>query len=206
MTRRAQDEVDLTYITPRTIAMSFPATGYEGDSECRKVSFGFFFLFSFPSHACSLARSLPQSLTATTSTTLLRCCGMPACASLAPELTVCCRRNHGAQHYAVWNLTERGYDYSKLDSNVRETGWPDHHAPPLVLLFSILLSIEDWLEADARNVVVLHCLVRTPRRALPPLVHCCRHVSHPVATNRPARAEPGSSSRASSSMPRSVRR
>ncbi len=68
----------------------------------------------------------------------------------------------------MWNLTERGYDYSKLDSNVRETGWPDHHAPPLVLLFCILLSIEDWLEADARNVVVLHCLVRTPLLAAPP--------------------------------------
>ena len=29
MTKRAQSEVDLTYITPRVIAMSFPASGYE---------------------------------------------------------------------------------------------------------------------------------------------------------------------------------
>jgi hypothetical protein len=28
-------------------------------------------------------------------------------------------RNHGAQHYAVWNLTERGYDYAKVKSITR---------------------------------------------------------------------------------------
>jgi hypothetical protein len=63
MTRRAQDEVDLTYITPRTIAMSFPATGYEGDTECRKVPFGFFSFLSFP-HNLSDARLLARSLAA----------------------------------------------------------------------------------------------------------------------------------------------
>jgi hypothetical protein len=80
MTRRAQDEVDLTYITPRTIAMSFPATGYEGDRQEHKSSLSRW-LFSLTTaylrrtRARLLARC--QSLIATTSTTLLRCCGMP---------------------------------------------------------------------------------------------------------------------------------
>jgi hypothetical protein len=66
MTRRAQDEVDLTYITPRTIAMSFPATGYEGE---RTLIFGFFLIFDIA--------YLSQSLIATTLTTLLHCYGEP---------------------------------------------------------------------------------------------------------------------------------
>jgi hypothetical protein len=37
-------------------------------------------------------------------------------------------------------------------------GFPDHHAPPLALLCKIVRTLHAWLEADAMNVVVVHCL------------------------------------------------
>ncbi len=37
-------------------------------------------------------------------------------------------------------------------------GFPDHHAPPLALLCKIVRTMHAWLEADAKNVVVIHCL------------------------------------------------
>jgi hypothetical protein len=32
------------------------------------------------------------------------------------------------------------------------------------MLFRICFSIENWLAADARNVAVVHCMVRAPAR------------------------------------------
>lgn len=36
-------------------------------------------------------------------------------------------------------------------------GWPDHMAPPLERLCSIVYSMDSWMEADPANVVVVHC-------------------------------------------------
>ncbi|KAL6078780.1 Tensin-3, variant 2 [Balamuthia mandrillaris] len=38
------------------------------------------------------------------------------------------------------------------------TCFPDHHNPPLDLLFSVVLSLDNWLRADPANVAVVHCV------------------------------------------------
>lgn len=37
-------------------------------------------------------------------------------------------------HYKIINLSERQYDIKKFNGNVIVHGFPDHHAPPLLLL------------------------------------------------------------------------
>eukprot|EP01113_Clastostelium_recurvatum_P041977 TRINITY_DN6758_c0_g1_i4.p1 TRINITY_DN6758_c0_g1~~TRINITY_DN6758_c0_g1_i4.p1 ORF type:complete len:437 (+),score=111.09 TRINITY_DN6758_c0_g1_i4:102-1412(+) len=103
-------DLDLTYITPRVIAMGFPASGIEG---------------VYRNHIDDVALVL--------------------------------KKNHPGS-YMIWNLSNRDYDYSKLDDQVMVFGFPDHHAPPLNLMFKILLSMHSWLAADQSNVAVVHCM------------------------------------------------
>ncbi len=66
---------------------------------------------------------------------------------------------HHKGHYMIYNLSEREYCYDKFDNQVlEEFGFPDHHSPPLNLLFKICKSIDSWLHADSSNVAVVHCL------------------------------------------------
>lgn len=58
----------------------------------------------------------------------------------------------------VYNLSEVEYDASTLDDMVLTYKFPGSPSPPLGMLLKLLLSIESWLEADERNVAVLHCL------------------------------------------------
>jgi phosphatidylinositol-3,4,5-trisphosphate 3-phosphatase/dual-specificity protein phosphatase PTEN len=64
--------------------------------------------------------------------------------------------------YRVWNLTESAYDYAKFENRVVCLGFPDHHPPPLDLLFKIILSLHEWLMADGLNVAAIHCLGEWP--------------------------------------------
>ncbi|XP_073230712.1 tensin-3-like isoform X7 [Porites lutea] len=102
-------DLDLTYITDRIIAMSFPASGLE-----------------------------------TTYRNNLR------------EVAKLLQKNH-QDKYMVFNLSERRYDISKLNHQVLDFGWPDHLAPPLERLCSIIKSIDSWLKSDPAHVVVVHC-------------------------------------------------
>ncbi|PRP77636.1 phosphatase tensin type domain-containing protein [Planoprotostelium fungivorum] len=63
---------------------------------------------------------------------------------------------HG-QDWMVWNLTEREYQYEKLNNQILSFPFPDHHAPPLEFLFEIIHSLERWLVANENNVAVIHC-------------------------------------------------
>jgi len=63
---------------------------------------------------------------------------------------------HGT-NFMIWNLSGRSYDYSKFNHQVLEFYFPDHHSPPLDLLFKILLSMDNWLSAFPGNVAVIHC-------------------------------------------------
>lgn len=55
------------------------------------------------------------------------------------------------------NLSERRYDYGKFDNRVFDFGFPDHHSPPLELLFRIISSIHEFLSESESNVAVVHC-------------------------------------------------
>jgi tensin len=66
------------------------------------------------------------------------------------------RRHDG--RFLVWNLSEVEYDISVLDDQVLTFSFPGSPSPPLGLLLKLLVSMENWLKADARNVAVVHCL------------------------------------------------
>jgi protein-tyrosine phosphatase len=68
-------------------------------------------------------------------------------------------------HFMIWNVSEEPYDYSKFEDQVLEYKFPGHPSPPLGLLFKICTSIENWLDADERNVAVVHCLTGRGRTA-----------------------------------------
>ena len=66
---------------------------------------------------------------------------------------------HHSGHYLVVNLSQQNYHVEKFHSNVVDFGFPDHHAPPLDLLFVICNAIHQYLQADPHNVVAVHCKV-----------------------------------------------
>eukprot|EP01039_Chlorochromonas_danica_P000735 gene736-799_t len=67
--------------------------------------------------------------------------------------------------YMIWNISEESYDYRKFADQVLEYRFPGHPAPPLGLLFKICSSVESWLDADDKNVAVVHCLTGKGRTA-----------------------------------------
>jgi len=60
--------------------------------------------------------------------------------------------------FSIHSLSGRHYDYSKFNNQVLEYYFPDHHSPPLNLLFMIIVSMDSWLAADPLNVAVVHCI------------------------------------------------
>ena len=68
-------------------------------------------------------------------------------------------------HFMIWNISEESYDYIYFDENVLEHRFPGHPAPPLGLLFQICTAVESWLDADTRNIAVIHCLTGKARTA-----------------------------------------
>lgn len=66
------------------------------------------------------------------------------------------RRHDG--RFMVWNLSEMEYDASVLDDQVLAFSFPGSPSPPLGLLLKLLVSMENWMKADERNVAVVHCL------------------------------------------------
>lgn len=66
------------------------------------------------------------------------------------------RRHDG--RFLVWNLSEVEYDIAVLDDQVMTFSFPGSPSPPLGLLLKLLVSMENWMKADDRNVAVVHCL------------------------------------------------
>lgn len=108
--KQEEFDLDLTYITPRIVAMGYPASGVEG---------------VYRNHIDDVSRFLEQK---------------------------------HKSHYLVFNLSGRRYDNSKFNDNVLELGWPDHHSPPLHMLFDVCTSMHSWLNANSDNIVVVHCI------------------------------------------------
>jgi len=63
---------------------------------------------------------------------------------------------HGS-NYMIFNVSEIHYDPARFNHQVKYMGWPDHHAPPLDHLFTLLDAIHIWLNVDKENVAVIHC-------------------------------------------------
>ncbi|XP_013920774.1 PREDICTED: tensin-3 isoform X2 [Thamnophis sirtalis] len=66
------------------------------------------------------------------------------------------KSRHGG-NYMVLNLSERRYDFAKLDPKIMEVGWPDLHAPSLNKICNICKAMESWLNSHSQHVVVIHC-------------------------------------------------
>ena len=110
--RRFKEEgydLDLSYITPRILAMGFPAEGVES---------------LWRNHVTEVASLLDE-------------------------------KHLG--HYMIFNLSERNIDTSMFCDRVVDAGWPDHHAPPLPVLWTLCNTVGSWLNLDDRNVAVIHC-------------------------------------------------
>lgn len=69
---------------------------------------------------------------------------------------------HG-NNYWIFNLSGETYNYRKFNYQVSEYGFPDHHAPPLSLLYRIVRAMDDFLSKDPKNVAVVHCLAGRSR-------------------------------------------
>eukprot|EP01103_Thecamoeba_quadrilineata_P010667 TRINITY_DN2363_c0_g1_i1.p1 TRINITY_DN2363_c0_g1~~TRINITY_DN2363_c0_g1_i1.p1 ORF type:complete len:592 (+),score=102.36 TRINITY_DN2363_c0_g1_i1:71-1846(+) len=67
-------------------------------------------------------------------------------------------KQYHENNYMIWNLSEIAYDYQKFDQRILEFGFPDHHNPPIDLLFNIVLSMDAWLKKDSNRVAVVHCV------------------------------------------------
>ena len=106
------DHVDMTYITPRVIAMSNPSSG----------------------HSFVGGQNNPLD-------------------------KVAARMNEAHKGcFMVWNLSEKAYDYDHFDGAtvLDNYGWGTGLAPPLAVLFAICQSMETWLQADPKNVCLVH--------------------------------------------------
>jgi len=89
---------------------------------------------------------------------------------------------HG-DNFMIWNLSTRTYDYSLFNNQILDYGFPDHHNPPLLLLFTIIKSMHSWLAADLANVAVVHCLAGKGRTGT--IIACylifCGEIQSPTA-------------------------
>jgi protein-tyrosine phosphatase len=74
------------------------------------------------------------------------------------------RRHEG--RFLVYNLSEVEYDTSILDDQVLTFSFPGSPSPPLGLLLKLLISMENWMKADKRNVAVVHCLTGKGRSSM----------------------------------------
>ena len=72
------------------------------------------------------------------------------------EIAAFLHNNH-ANHFLVFNLSCIRYDYTKLNNQVVEYFFMDHHPPPLDLLLTVVQAMRAFLAAHAENVVVVHC-------------------------------------------------
>ncbi|XP_062870022.1 putative tyrosine-protein phosphatase TPTE isoform X2 [Trichomycterus rosablanca] len=103
-------DLDLTYVTDRIIAMSFPSSGKQA-------------LYRNPIK--EVARFLDTK---------------------HPD------------HYRVYNLcSEKGYDPKLFHYRVERVMIGDHNVPSLEDMLRYTASVRDWMAADSRNIIAIHC-------------------------------------------------
>ncbi|KAG8452784.1 hypothetical protein GDO86_004541 [Hymenochirus boettgeri] len=103
-------DLDLTYITDRIIAMSFPSSG--------KQSF-------YRNPIEEVARFLDMK---------------------------------HQDHYKIYNLcSEKGYDPKYFHYRVERVFIDDHNVPALGDMLTFTASVREWMAADPKNVIAIHC-------------------------------------------------
>jgi phosphatidylinositol-3,4,5-trisphosphate 3-phosphatase/dual-specificity protein phosphatase PTEN len=76
-----------------------------------------------------------------------------------------------SEKYKLYNLcAERTYDAKKFHGRVSHYPFEDHNAPPVDLIVRCCKDIEDWLAADAENIVGINCKAGKGRTGL---IICC---------------------------------
>ncbi|KAM9530454.1 auxilin-like isoform 21-T24 [Salvelinus alpinus] len=64
-----------------------------------------------------------------------------------------------ADHYTVFNLSQRNYRGAKFSNRVSECNWPSRQAPSLHNLFAVCKNMHNWLKQNPKNVCVITCSV-----------------------------------------------
>uniref|UniRef100_A0AAY5F2K6 DnaJ (Hsp40) homolog, subfamily C, member 6 n=1 Tax=Electrophorus electricus TaxID=8005 RepID=A0AAY5F2K6_ELEEL len=62
-----------------------------------------------------------------------------------------------ADHYTVFNLSQRNYRGAKFSNRVSECNWPSKQAPSLHNLFAVCKNMHNWLKQNPKNVCVITC-------------------------------------------------
>eukprot|EP00003_Mantamonas_plastica_P013540 TRINITY_DN2361_c1_g2_i5.p1 TRINITY_DN2361_c1_g2~~TRINITY_DN2361_c1_g2_i5.p1 ORF type:complete len:326 (+),score=129.02 TRINITY_DN2361_c1_g2_i5:204-1181(+) len=61
-------------------------------------------------------------------------------------------------HYKIYNMcAERAYDADNFYDRVERYPFEDHNAPQFEIIEPFCQSAQDWLDADEKNIVVVHC-------------------------------------------------
>ncbi|XP_068445766.1 auxilin isoform X2 [Clinocottus analis] len=87
-----------------------------------------------------------------------------------------------ADHYTVFNLSQRNYRGAKFSNRVSECNWPSRQAPSLHNLFAVCKNMHNWLKQNPKNVCVITCSdVRAPSGVLVCAMFCfCHLFNNPV--------------------------
>uniref|UniRef100_A0A669B0G8 Auxilin n=1 Tax=Oreochromis niloticus TaxID=8128 RepID=A0A669B0G8_ORENI len=87
-----------------------------------------------------------------------------------------------ADHYTVFNLSQRNYRGAKFSNRVSECNWPSRQAPSLHNLFAVCKNMYNWLKQNPKNVCVITCSDgRAPSGVLVCAMFCfCHLFNNPV--------------------------
>ncbi|KAK0155192.1 putative tyrosine-protein phosphatase auxilin [Merluccius polli] len=87
-----------------------------------------------------------------------------------------------ADHYTVFNLSQRNYRGAKFSNRVSECNWPSRQAPSLHNLFAVCKNMHNWLKQNPKNVCVITCSDgRAPSGVLVCAMFCfCHLFANPV--------------------------
>ncbi|XP_056895322.1 putative tyrosine-protein phosphatase auxilin isoform X2 [Takifugu flavidus] len=87
-----------------------------------------------------------------------------------------------ADHYTVFNLSQRNYRGAKFSNRVSECNWPSRQAPSLHNLFAVCKNMHNWLKQNPKNVCVITCSdSRAPSGVLVCAMFCfCHLFNNPI--------------------------
>lgn len=87
-----------------------------------------------------------------------------------------------ADHYTVFNLSQRNYRGAKFSNRVSECNWPSRQAPSLHNLFAVCKNMHNWLKQNPKNVCVITCSDgRAPSGVLVCAMFCfCHLFNNPI--------------------------